>query len=160
MDRNPRRSSEAPRCSDLALLPPVTEPETIGAIIGRFTTSRSVNDRQDDRRELSYFARMSNRPRQPNPPAKSKVTVPRDHNVDGSPGHKSERTPSAVDANQPDEDYNDGDKPLVAGSAEARALHERPPPAPGELGAGTAGDAARPIKPGVHTKGVPPRGKL
>ncbi len=148
------------RCKASSLIPLDNGPETIGALIGRFTTSRSVNDRQDGRRKLSYVAAMSKRPPQPDSSRKSKVTVPRDHHVDGSPGDKSERTPSPADTNMPDEDYNDGDKPLVAGSREARALHDRPPPAPGELGIGTAGDAARPIKPGLHTKGVPPRGKL
>src|SRR3954464_9219451 len=68
--------------------------------------------------------------------------------------------PSAADVNLRDEYYTDQDKPLVAGSDEARALQARPPRAKGETGVGTAGDAARPMKPGIHNKPVPPRGQL
>jgi hypothetical protein len=87
-------------------------------------------------------------------------TVPRDRVLDGSPELRSDPTPAAVDRNIPEEDYTDRDKPLVAGSREARALHDRPPPTKGELDVGTAGDAARPSKGGIHGKPLPPRGQL
>jgi hypothetical protein len=80
--------------------------------------------------------------------------------VDGDPKLRSENPPPAVDANAPDEIYTDGDKPLLPDSKEARALHERPPPTKDELGVGTAGDAGRGSKPGLHNKPIPPRGQM
>lgn len=100
---------------------------------------------------------MSSSPRRT--PSASDPQVPREPPLDGEPGHHAPPTPSAADVNTPDEQYYDGDKPLVAGSDEARALHDRPPPAKGELGVGTAGDAARPSKLGLHDKGVAPRNR-
>ena len=87
-------------------------------------------------------------------------TVPRDRDVDRPTQRNSDSPPAAADVNPPDENYTDQDKPLVAGSAEARALHDRPPKTKGTLGVGTAGDAARPTKPGIHNKPVPPRGQM
>lgn len=90
----------------------------------------------------------------------SHLHVPRDQEVD-RPAESDRQSPrSAADVNQPDEDYTDQDKPLVAGSAEAKALHDHPPKTKGTLGVGTAGDAARPAKPGIHNKPAPPRGKM
>lgn len=93
------------------------------------------------------------------PKRRGATAVPRDRDLDTAERHSGDM-PSAADRNIPDEDYTDQDKPLVAGSSEARALHKRPPPAKGELGVGTAGDAARPSKPGIHNKPIPPRGRL
>lgn len=59
-----------------------------------------------------------------------------------------------------DEDYADHEKPLVAGSTEAKRLHRRPPKGKGQLGVGTGGDAARPGKAGIHGKPIPPRGHM
>jgi hypothetical protein len=96
--------------------------------------------------------------------SKSKPTaqpgVPRDADVDRAAGGQSDSPPAAADVNMPDEAYTDQDKPLVAGSREARKLHDQPPRTKGTLGVGTAGDAARPTKPGIHNKTVPPRGKM
>lgn len=94
------------------------------------------------------------------PPRAKSITVPRDRDLDAPPRRRRESPPSAADVNPRDEDYTDREKPLVAGSREARLLHENPPRAKGELGVGTAGDAARPIKPGIHGKPLPPRGNL
>jgi hypothetical protein len=98
----------------------------------------------------------SSPPRNPNPPRSREV--PRDRQTDDKLPKKP--TPSPATSNPTDEDYADAGKPLVAGSPEAIALHNRPPPARGELGVGTAGDAARPIKPGIHDKPIPPRGTM
>lgn len=107
---------------------------------------------------------MSNSPDQktkPKPPRDANLSVPRDRDVDAPPRRRSDSPPSAADMNPRDEDiYTDREKPLVAGSREARALHDNPPRAKGELGVGTAGDAARPIKPGIHGKPLPPRGNM
>jgi hypothetical protein len=92
--------------------------------------------------------------------SKKAPQVPRDRDVGPESRRRSDDVPAAADANIADEDYRDQDKPLVAGSREARALHDRPPPTKGELGVGTAGDAARPAKPGVHNKPIPPRGRM
>jgi hypothetical protein len=86
--------------------------------------------------------------------------VPRDRDAGTASRRRTDQPKSASDVNPRDEYYTDHDKPLVAGSREARALHDRPPPAKGELGVGTAGDAARPTKPGIHNKPVPPRGNM
>lgn len=89
------------------------------------------------------------------------IAVPRDRNVDGSPGHRSDSPPSAADVNPRDEEvYTDREKPLVAGSRAARKLHDDPPRTKGTLDVGTAGDAARPIKPGIHGKPLAPRGDV
>jgi hypothetical protein len=86
-------------------------------------------------------------------------TVPRDKVLDGSEQLRTDSPSSAADVNTPDEEYTDEGKPLVTGSREAKALHNRQP-GKGQLGVGTAGDAARPTKPGIHNKPVPPRGHL
>jgi hypothetical protein len=86
--------------------------------------------------------------------------VPRDPDAGNRSRTRGDEPRSAADANIPDEDYTDQDKPLVAGSQEARALHDKPPRTKGELGVGTAGDAARPSKPGIHNKPIPPRGQM
>jgi hypothetical protein len=88
---------------------------------------------------------------------KTDVSVPRD----ASPGEQPpERMPSPDTINPRDEDYADAGRPLVSGSPEARSLHAHPPRAKGELGVGTAGDAARPMKSGLHDKPIPPRESL
>lgn len=84
--------------------------------------------------------------------------MPRDART-GDPDRKPPM-PSPDAANAPDEIYTDRDKPLVSGSREAKALHNHPPRAKGELGVGTGGDAARPGKAGEHDKTLPPRGKM
>ena len=81
--------------------------------------------------------------------------VPRDPDV-GKADAGGREPKSAADVNPRDEYYTDLDKPLVAGSKPARVLHDNP----GKLGVGTAGDAARATKPGVHNKPIPPRGSL
>ena len=86
--------------------------------------------------------------------------VPRDRDTNTDFKRRAPDVTSAADANPRDEYYTDQDKPLIAGSKEARALHDRPPPTKGELGVGTAGDAARPTKPGIHNKPIPPRGQM
>jgi hypothetical protein len=93
-------------------------------------------------------------------PGRDQPSVPRDRDVDGSPKLRSDTTPSPADVNIPDEEYTDQDKPLVADSPEARALHDHPSKTKGNLGVGTAGDAARPTKPGIHNKPIPPRGHM
>jgi len=97
----------------------------------------------------------------PKPSSRSRqntdLSVPRDASSGEQP---AERLPSPDTTNPRDEDYTDAGKPLVADSPEARALHARPPRAKGELGVGTAGDAARPIKSGLHDKPIPPREPL
>lgn len=96
-----------------------------------------------------------------NPKSKRREpSVPRDRDVAGAAGQRSDSPPAAADANMPDEGYSDQDKPLVADSPEARALHDHPPKTKGTLGVGTAGDAARPTKPGIHSKTIPPRGQM
>lgn len=59
-----------------------------------------------------------------------------------------------------DEDYTDRDKPLIAGSIEAKRLQEHPPTGTDQLEVGSAGDAARPTKEGIDGKPIPPRGQL
>ena len=97
------------------------------------------------------------------PPKRSssrKLAVPRDHaRADGAKDRR-QPMPSADTVNPPDEDYGDQDKPLLAGSPEAKILHRRTSRNKGQLGVGTAGDAARPSKPGLHNKPIPPRGRM
>ena len=93
-------------------------------------------------------------------PAKGAPAVPRDSDLGDGAALRRNSPPSAADVNPLDEDYTDRGKPLVAGSREARALHDRPPPAKGELGVGTAGDSGRPTKPGIHGNPLPPRGNM
>jgi hypothetical protein len=122
---------------------------------------RAGKRRQDSRDAVGYGDGM-NTPSTGKSKAKRPATptVPRDRNVDQRAQRDSDSPPAAADVNPPDESYTDQDKPLVADSAEARALHDRPPRTKGTLGVGTAGDAARPTKPGIHNKTVPPRGKM
>lgn len=102
-----------------------------------------------------------NEPSQKQKPKRdSAPTVPRDTVRADDERLRGKSPPSAADVNPPDEAFGDQDKPLVAGSREARALHDRPPKTKETLGVGTAGDAARPSKPGIHNKPIPPRGKL
>ena len=119
----------------------------------------SGNRRQDTGEVLRYAAHMSNssskKVRRGNAPH-----VPRDADVGGNSRRRGSSPGSGADANPRDEYYTEKDKPLVAGSRDARALHDRPPPTKGELGVGTAGDAARASKTGIHNKPVPPRGRL
>lgn len=68
--------------------------------------------------------------------------------------------PAARGDNMSDEDYANGDRPLLPDSATARALHARPPRGRDQLRTGTAGDAGRPSKEGIHNKPIPPRGQL
>jgi hypothetical protein len=96
-----------------------------------------------------------------NPKAKrpGDINVPREAPLDDA--RSRQRSPrAAADVNPPDEEFAEQDKPLVAGSRVARALHKRPPKTKGTLGVGTAGDAARPSKPGIHNKPIPRRGRL
>ena len=86
-------------------------------------------------------------------------TVPRDRDVDNSSRKRETSPASAADANIEDEEYTDRDKPLVADSDAARALHDNPSRTKGDLGVGTAGDAARPSKTGIYGKPVPPRSR-
>lgn len=87
-------------------------------------------------------------------------TVPRDADIEDS-ANPTPSPPSAADVNPRDEEiYTDREKPLVAGSREARLLHDNPPRTKGTLDVGTAGDAARPTKPGIHGKPLPPRGDV
>lgn len=91
----------------------------------------------------------------------SDVTVPRDRDLATPSRQRNDSPPSAADVNPRDEEiYTDREKPLVAGSREARLLHDHPPRTKGTLDVGTAGDAARPIKPGIHGKPLPPRGDV
>lgn len=99
----------------------------------------------------------SNQPKAKRKPA---AEVPRDRELDRAPESNTDRPRAAADVNPPDEEYTDRDKPLVAGSKEARALQDRPPRTKGTLGVGTAGDAARPTKTGIHSKTLPPRGHM
>jgi hypothetical protein len=125
---------------------------------GRSSMSVSVNRRQDSTAPLRYALRMSTTSSKR--PRSGGAQVPRDADT-GTKSTRRKREPqSAADVNPRDEYYTDQDKPLVAGSKEARALHENPPPTKGELGVGTAGDAARPSKPGIHNKPIPPRGQM
>jgi hypothetical protein len=91
-------------------------------------------------------------------PQRKPPEVPRDPDA-ATATDRSAPTPSPADVNTPDEEYTDQDKPLVAGSEAARGLHDQPPKSRGGLGVGTAGDAARPSKPGLHNKPLPPRGR-
>lgn len=86
------------------------------------------------------------------------IQVPRDRATDDKLAKKKMPAPDRV--NIRDEDYSARNKPLVAGSREARALHDNPPPPKGELGVGTAGDAARATKGGIHDTTVPARQSL
>jgi hypothetical protein len=106
---------------------------------------------------------MNPRPSTRKPPNRSssrKVTVPRDHALDDAAKDRAKRMPSPDTVNAPDEEYAEQDKPLLAGSPEAKALHRRTRSNRGQLGVGTAGDAARPSKPGIHNKPIPPRGRM
>lgn len=97
----------------------------------------------------------------PKPKPEQATTVPRDRILDGSPEHRSDAPASAADRNPRDEEvYTDREKPLIGGSREARLLHDHPPKGEGQLDVGTAGDAARPSKPGIHGKPLPPRGDM
>ena len=89
-----------------------------------------------------------------------KITVPRDTDVETSESSRAERMPSPDDVNAPDEFESGGDKPLPSDSKAAADLHDKPPGAKGELGVGSAGDAARPSKEGITGKPIPPRGGL
>jgi hypothetical protein len=90
--------------------------------------------------------------------AKSREAVPRDRDTDRA-DVETPSPQSAADSNIQDEDYTDREKPLVADSDAARALHDRPPRTKGGLGVGTAGDAARPTKTGIYGKPLPPRSR-
>jgi hypothetical protein len=108
----------------------------------------------------AMVAAMSNPSSAKNKTSRQNPKVPRDRDVDAAPTRDTDSPRAAADVNPPDEAYTDQDKPLVAGSREARALHDQPPRTKGTLGVGTAGDAARPTKPGIHNKTVPPRGSM
>ena len=126
-----------------------------------FSTLQPVKRRQDSRPDLSYCGGMSASSTGKTKAKRSTAPqVPRDRDLDQPAQRDSDSPPAAADFNPPDENYTDQDKPLVAGSAEARALHDRPPKTKGTLGVGTAGDAARPTKPGIHSKPIPPRGGM
>jgi hypothetical protein len=92
--------------------------------------------------------------------AKRNTGVPRDRELDQQPARNADSPPAAADVNMPDEGYSDQDKPLVADSREVGALHDRSARNKGTLGVGTAGDAARPTKTGIHSKTIPPRGQM
>lgn len=88
------------------------------------------------------------------------IEVPRDRQTENSSAPSRQWTPAAGSINAPDELYAaGGDKPLPPNSPEANALQARPPRAKGELGVGSAGDAARPTKEGFTGKSLPPRGQ-
>lgn len=59
-----------------------------------------------------------------------------------------------------DEDYAVQDQPLVAGSPPEKRLQRHAPPGKDQLRVGTAGDAARPTKEGLHDKPIPPRDRV
>jgi hypothetical protein len=120
---------------------------------------RSGIQRQDSRPVVRYAPRMSTTSSRKGKRGAA-PQVPRDRDAGTASRRRTAEPKSASDVNPRDEYYTDQDKPLVAGSREARALHDRPPPTKGELGVGTAGDAARPTKPGIHNKPVPPRGNM
>ncbi|ACB73486.1 hypothetical protein [Opitutus terrae] len=88
------------------------------------------------------------------------ITAPRDPEVDTVESSRRSVTPSPDTVNLRDEDYPAVDQPLVAGSREARALHQNPPRRPDQLEAGGAGDAARPSKTGIMKPPLPPRGQM
>lgn len=88
---------------------------------------------------------------------KHDITVPRDPHP--APGG-GPTMPPADGPRMRDEDYAVQDQPLVPGSPPARALQAHPPKGEGQLGVGTAGDAGRPTKEGLHDKPVPPRGRV
>lgn len=87
----------------------------------------------------------------------SNVHVPRDDRLDTGGGPPM---PPPDGALMRDEDYAEQDASLLPNSRPAKALQRKPPPGKGQLGVGTAGDAARPSKDGIHNKPVPPRGQL
>ena len=86
------------------------------------------------------------------------IVVPRDPDVDGSPGASTDQPPPANSAGH-DEGDTTRDHGLIEGSPPAEALHRRPPER-GQLTTGSGGDAARPGKEGIHGKPVPPRGHM
>jgi len=92
--------------------------------------------------------------------ARQNITVPRDPDVETSETSRAERMPSPNDVNALDEFASGGDKPLSSDSKAAADLHNNPRRAKGELGVGSAGDAARPSKEGITGKPIPPRGGL
>jgi hypothetical protein len=92
---------------------------------------------------------------------KKPTTVPRDQVVDGAENNRSDSAPSPDRVNPRDEEiHTDREKPLVTGSRETEILHDNRRRAPGQLDVGTAGDAARPTKPGIHGKPLAPRGDV
>jgi hypothetical protein len=89
------------------------------------------------------------------------ITVPRDQPTESEATSRKQRMPSPDDVNAPDEYLaQDADQPLPSDAPAGEALHKNPPPAKGELGVGSAGDAARPTKEGVSATTVPGRGNL
>jgi hypothetical protein len=90
-----------------------------------------------------------------------KITVPREQPTDSDATARKETMPSPDQVNAPDEYLaEDADQPLPSDSPAANALHKNPPRAKGELGVGSAGDAARPTKEGISATTIPPRGDM
>ncbi len=95
-----------------------------------------------------------------NPNQPSKITVPRDRDVDTAETSRREVMPSPDTINIRDEDYPASDQPLPSDSQHARALHAQPPGGRDQLRPGSAGDAARPSKTGIMNPSLPPRGNV
>lgn len=90
-------------------------------------------------------------------PESHEIKVPRDRRLDTRDGPPM---PSPGGEIMKDEDYADQDKPVLPDSVSAKRLQARPPKGTDQLRVGTAGDAARPSKEGIHNKPVPPRGRV
>ena len=99
---------------------------------------------------------MNPNPKDPNTAPKD-IQVPRDSRIDTGGGPPM---PAADGATMRDEDYAEQDQPLLPDSPAAKRLQARPPRGRDQLRVGTAGDAGRPTKEGIHDKPVPPRGRL
>lgn len=86
-----------------------------------------------------------------------RIEVPRDRKLDDGRGQP---TPAPGGDSIKDEDYASNERPLPPDSPITKRLHEHPPKGRDQLEVGSAGDAARPSKEGIHNKTLPPRGRL
>jgi hypothetical protein len=89
---------------------------------------------------------------------RKEITVPRDPSTEGKAAPRNQPMPSPDQVNAPDEYLaHDADQPLPPESVAGKTLHENPPKTKGQLGVGSAGDAARPTKEGISATTIPPR---